>query len=135
MIVKVRHAMKPNPTVVDVETTVTEAVQMMIKNGQDAIFVVEEDAIKGIVDLKNLLRYTYTEGFRPNQIPINEIMNEEIVLTRPNTSLEDALTIMTELKQDTLPVVDKDLIGSINIYDLLKLQPQTKPIETRPYLA
>ena len=135
MILKVRHAMKQNPTVADIETTVTDAVHMMIQSGQDSIFVCEGDDIKGIVDLKNVLRYTYTEGFRPNQTPVSEITNCDIILARPNTSLEDALTIMTELKQTTLPVVDDKLVGFINIHDLLKTQPQTKPLETSPYLS
>jgi CBS domain-containing protein len=135
MILKVRHAMKTNPTIVDMDTTVTEAAHMMIQSGQDAIFVVDGKEIKGIVDLKNVVRYTYTEGFRPSQTPVSEITNEEIILARPNTSLEDALTIMTEFKQDTLPVVDRELVGSINIHDLLKAQPQTKPLETSPHLA
>jgi len=135
MILKVRHAMKNNPTIVDMDTTVTEAARKMIQSGHDAIFVVEGKEIKGIVDLKNVVRYTYTEGFRPNQTPVSEITNDEIILARPSTSLEDALTIMTELKQDTLPVVDKELVGSINIYDLLRAQPQTKPLKTSPHLA
>ncbi len=135
MILRVRHAMKPNPTIVDMDTTVTEAAHMMIQSGHDAIFVVEGKDIKGIVDLKNVVRYTYTEGFRPSQTPVSEITNEEIILARPNTSLEDALTIMTEFKQDTLPVVDRELVGSINIHDLLRAQPQTKPLETSPHLA
>ena len=135
MILKVRHAMKTNPIIVDMDTTVTDAAHMMIQRGLDAIFVVEGKEIKGIVDLKTVLRYTYTEGFRPSQTPVSEITNEEIILARPNTSLEDALTIMTELKQDTLPVVDNELVGSINIHDLLKTQPQTKPLEASPHLA
>ena len=130
MILKVRHAMKPNPTVADTETTVTEAVHRMIQSGTDAIFVLDGNDILGIVDLRCVLRYTYTEGFRPDQTPVSEITNGDIILARPNTSLEDALTIMNELKQTTLPVVDDKLVGSINIHDLLKTQPQTKPLET-----
>lgn len=131
MILKVRHAMKPNPATVDAEATVTESAHIMVQSGEDLLIVLEDEKIKGIVDLRCLLRYTYTQGFRPNQIPISEIADCEMVLARPNTSLEDALTIMTERKQDTLPVVDDELVGTINIHDLLKAQPQTKPLERR----
>ena len=135
MILKVRHAMRDDPTIADLETTVTEAVHKMIQSGTDSIFVMKGKEILGMVDLRCVLRYTYTEGFRPNQTPISEITNCDIILARPNTSLEDALTIMTELKQETLPVVDDELVGSINIHDLLKKQPQTKPLETSPHLS
>ncbi len=129
MILRVRHAMNTAPTVVQAEITVTEAATRLIQTGQDTVIVLDGDKIKGTVDMKNILRYTYTQGFRPHQTPISEIANSEIILARPNTSLEDALTIMTELKQDTLPVVDGALVGSINIHDLLKTQPKTKPLQ------
>ena len=135
MILKVKHAMRSDPTIVDKDITVAEAAHRLIQSGHDTIFVVDRKEIKGVVNLKNVVRYTYTEGFRPSQTPVSEITNEEIILARPNTSLEDVLTIMTELKQGTLPVVDEELVGSINIYDLLRAQPQTKPLETSPYLA
>jgi CBS domain-containing protein len=135
MILKVRHAMKPNPAVVDSETMVTDAACKMIQAGQDTLIVQDGDNIRGTVDLRNLVRYTYTQGFRPHQTPISEITNCDIILARPNTSLEDCLTIMTELKQDTLPVVDGKLVGSINIHDLLKAQPQTKPHVVMPEIA
>jgi CBS domain-containing protein len=127
--------MKSDPQVVDCETTVTDAAYRMIQTGQDTVIVVEGDTIKGTVDLRNLLRYTYTQGFRPHQTPIGEITNKDIILARPNTSLEDCLTIMTELKQSTLPVVDGELVGSINIHDLLKAQPKTKPHLALPEIA
>ena len=129
MIIKVRLAMKTHPTTVDADVSVSEAARKMIQSSADTLIVLENNMIKGTVDLRNVLRYTYTQGFRPNQTPVSEITKSNIVFVRPNTSLEDALTIMIEMKQDTLPVVDNELVGSINIYDLLKAQPQTKPLE------
>ncbi len=135
MILKVRHAMKDKPPVVDAETSVTKAVRSMIQSGHEAIIVLDGDEIKGTVDLQNVLRYTYTEGFRPNQIPIGEITNPNVILARPNTSLEDALTIMTETDQYTLPVVDKELVGTVNMRDILKTQPQTRAAKTKPQIV
>jgi CBS domain-containing protein len=135
MILQVRHAMQTNPFTVDAENTVTETAHRMIQTGQDTIIVLNEKKIKGTVDLRNVLRYTYTQGFRPNQTPVGEITNSDIIFARPTTSLEDALTIMTETKQYTLAVVDDDLVGSITIHDLLKAQPQTKPLAVSPHLA
>jgi CBS domain-containing protein len=89
--------------------------------------VLDKKKIKGIIDSHKIFRYTYTEGFRPNQTPVGEIANSGIVLARPNTSLEDALALMIELKQETLPVVNSKPVGTINIYELLKFQLKTKP--------
>lgn len=127
MILKVRHAMRHEPLTIDAETPVSETAQVLIQAGLDTLIVVDRDNILGTINLRSVLRYTYTEGFRPNQTPISEITNSNVIFVRPNTSLEDALTIMTETNQDTLPVVDGELVGTINITDLLKTQPQTRP--------
>jgi CBS domain-containing protein len=127
--------MQTQPPTVDAEETVTETALRMIQSGQDTMIVLDENHIKGTVDLRNVLRYTYTQGFRPNQTPVGEITNSNTIFARPTTSLEDALTIMTETRQYTLAVVDDDLVGSITIYDLLKAQPHTKPLETSPHMA
>jgi CBS domain-containing protein len=135
MILQVRHVMHTDPPTVSGELTVTETAHRMIQSGQDTLIVLEENGIKGTVDLRNILRYTYTQGFRPNQTPVSEITNSNTVLARPTTSLEDAITIMTETKQYTLAVVDDELVGCINICDILKAKPDIKPLETSPYLS
>jgi CBS domain-containing protein len=119
--------MKKYPVVVDAEISVTEAAHKMIQTGQKLMIVLDNNNIKGIIDSCKILRYTYAEGFRPSQTPVGEIANKEIVLARSNTTLEDALSLMVELKQETLPVVDAKPVGSINIYDLLNFQLKTKP--------
>jgi len=129
MILQVRHAMQTKPYTIDSEETVTETAYRMIQIGTDTLVVLYENEIKGTIDQRDVLRYTYTQGFRPNQTPVSEITNSDVVFARPTTSLEDALTIMTETKQYTLAVVDRELVGTINIFDLLKVQPQTKPLE------
>ena len=135
MILQVRHAMHTQPYTVDAEITVAEAAHRMIQTGQDTLIVTEGNNIKGTVDLRSVLRYTYTHGFRPAQTPVGEITNSDTVLARPTTSLEDAITIMTEMKQYTLAVVDDELVGSITICDVLKAKPNIKPLETSPHIS
>ena len=135
MILLVRHAMQTNPYTIDAETTVTETAQKMIQTGQDTLIVTDKETIKGTVDLRSVLQYTYTEGFRPNQTPVSEITNQDTILARPTTSIEDAITIMTETKQLTLAVVDDGLVGSINICDILKIKPDIKPLEASSHMA
>jgi CBS domain-containing protein len=114
--------MRSDPVFIDSEVSVTEAIQIMVQTGQDVLIVSDGDQIMGIVDPRVILRYTYTEGFRPNQTPVSEITNSEIIFARSNTNIEDVLAIMIEERQDTLPVVDAELVGYINIFDILKTQ-------------
>jgi CBS domain-containing protein len=117
--------MRLNPPIIDSEKNVKEAALKLIQTGYDTIIVMKKDEITGVVTLKKILQYTYTHGFRPKQVPISEISESDVLLVRPSTSLEEALTIMIETKQNTLPVVNSELLGTINIHDLLKTQPKT----------
>ena len=89
MIFKVRHVMKSDPIIVDAEASVAEAAYIMVQTGQDILIVSDGAQIMGIVDPRVILRYTYTEGFRPNQTPVSEITKSEIVFARSNSKLED----------------------------------------------
>jgi CBS domain-containing protein len=121
--------MKLNPPTIDSEKTVIEAAQKMIHTGYDTVIVTSKNEINGVVTIQKLLKYTYTKGFRPKQVPISEIVDTDILLVRPSTSLEETLTIMVETGHNTIPVVNNELLGTINIHDLLKTQPQTKTIK------
>lgn len=134
MILKVRHAMV-KPVTVDAEETVLEAARRMIQENQRYLVVLQGNELRGVVDLYKVFRYTYSPGFRPQQTPIGELVDENIVLARPETSLEDALTIMVESNCDALPVVDEGLVGVVDIYGVLKAQPKARPKEKSVYMA
>jgi CBS domain-containing protein len=118
--------MKGHPYMVSHEATVTEAAQMMIAAGIDTIIVTKNGEILGSVTVNDILRYTYTPGFNPKKTSIESITDEEIMLARPNTTLSDVRTLLTESKGYTLPVVDKELVGYITIRDLLTVQPDQR---------
>ncbi len=126
MILQVRHAMKGHPFTVPHEATVTDAARMMITAGIDTVIVTKKDEILGAVTVNDILRYTFTAGFNPDKTSVETITNEDIMLARPTTSLNDVRTILTESNVYTLPVVDKELVGYITLRDLLTVQPKQK---------
>jgi len=124
MILQVRHAMKGHPYTVPHDAKVTEAVTMMITAGIGTIIVTKDGEILGAVTVNDILRNTYKPGFNPDEEPIGSITDEDIMLARPTTSLSDVRAILTESNADTLPVVDRELVGYITIRDLLTVQPE-----------
>ena len=126
MILQVRHVMKTHPFTVPHIVTVTKTAKTMIKAGIDAIVVTKNDELFGVVTTTDILRYTYTSGFNPAKTNIEAISQENIMLVRPTTSLDDVRTILTETEVNTLPVVDKELVGYITLRDILKVQPEKK---------
>ena len=126
MILQVRHAMKGHPFTIPHDATVTETAQTMITAGIDTIVVTKRDEILGVVTSTDILRYTYTSGFNPAKTNVEAITEEDIMLARPTTSLDDVRNILTETEMNTLPVVDKELVGYITIRDLIRVQPEKK---------
>jgi len=131
MSLQVRHAMKGHPYTVPYSATVTETAWMMITAGLDTIIVTKNEEILGAVTVNEILRHTYTPGFNPEEARIERIMIEDIMLARPNTSLNDVRALLTESDVYTLPVVDKELVGYITLRDLLTVQPEQMAQEVR----
>ena len=124
MILQVRHAMKGHPFTIPYDASVTETARTMITAGIETIVVTKNNDILGSVTTNDILRYTYTPDFNPAKTSIETITNEDIMLARPRTSLDDIRNIMTESNVNTLPVVDKELVGYITLRDLVKVQPE-----------
>lgn len=124
MILQVRHAMKVHPFTVPHDATVTETARTMITAGIDTIVVTKSEEILGVVTNNDILRYTYTQGFNPAKTSVEGITNEDIMLARPNTGLGDIRKIFTETGINTLPVVDKELVGYITLRDLVEVAPE-----------
>ena len=58
-----------------------------------------------------------------SQVPVSEVMVDDVVTVTDGTSLEDAINLMLTRKLGCLPVVDNDgeLVGIVTEADFLKL--------------
>ena len=124
MNLQVRHAMKEHPFTISHDASVTETARTMILTGIDTIVVTKKNEILGSVTSNDILRYTYTPDFNPEKTSIESITNEDIKLARPTTTLHDVRSILMETGMNTLPVVDKELVGYITLRDLIRVQPK-----------
>jgi CBS domain-containing protein len=116
--------MKEHPFTISHDATVTETARTMITAGIETIVVTKKNEILGSVTSNDILRYTFTPDFNPEKTSIESIANEDIMLARPTTSLDDVRNIMTESNAYSIPVVDKELVGYITIRDLIRVQPE-----------
>lgn len=125
-MLQVRHAMKTHPFTIPHDASVTETARTMITAGLDTIVVTKKEELLGTVTSNDILRYTYTPDFNPAKTTVESITNEDIMLARPNTALADVRSIFTESGINTIPVVDKELVGYITLRDLITVQPEQK---------
>jgi CBS domain-containing protein len=101
--------------------TVFEAVKQMVELNTGCLLVTEEEEIRGIVTERDYLRGIVLTGRTSRETQVREIMTSRIVVVQPDTSVEEAMAIMTDRRIRHLPVVDKGkLAGLVSIGDLVK---------------
>jgi CBS domain-containing protein len=101
--------------------TVFEAVKQMVELNTGCLLVTEEEEIRGIVTERDYLRGIVLAGRTSRATYVREIMTSRIVVVQPDTSVEEAMAIMTDRRIRHLPVVDKGkLAGLVSIGDLVK---------------
>ncbi len=107
---KVKDLMKTDIVVVSPQTKIFEVAKEIINNNADECIVVEEDVIKGIVTLRDLVMATANKSIDG---PVFEIMTSQVIVVNENENLIDALKIMRERNIGRLPVVDdrNNLVG------------------------
>ncbi len=102
-------------------TSVFECSQKMKEHHVGALLVIEDQKILGIISERDILYKIVALGHDPKEIPVNAIMTRELVTVLPNTTVGQAMQMVTENRIRHLPVVlNGELIGIISIGDLTR---------------
>ncbi|NEU08897.1 CBS domain-containing protein [Flavihumibacter sp. R14] len=121
---KVRNILqsKNNSTFsVNPDSTVFEALELMVEKNVGALLVMEQENFIGIFTERDYARKVILKGKASKETPIREIMTEDPITVSPDNSIEDCMRLMTNKFIRHLPVVDNGkLIGIISIGDVVK---------------
>jgi CBS domain-containing protein len=137
---KVRDLMNYPILSVGIETTVFEAIQMMVRENKGSVLVVEGGLLKhvvGIVTTRGMFKQVFAKGIDPRDVMIWEIMTPAPLVTiGPNASTRRAADMMLEHHIRRLPVVECGaLVGIITSKDLLRCvggsEPEDGPVGER----
>jgi len=110
--------------------TVFEAVKRMVEHNAGCLLVTEGEKIHGIITERDYLRGIALAGRTSKTTQVQEIMTSRIVVVHPDTSVEEAMAIMTDRRFRHLPVVDSGkLVGIVSIGDLVKQISQDRKFE------
>lgn len=108
-------------TTVGPEADVIDAIKTMAKMNIGSILVVERGKVVGIISDKDFSNKVIMEDRLNESISAKEVMSTPVVAIKPDQSIEDAMSIMTEKRVRHLPVMDDDqLVGLVSIGDLVK---------------
>jgi CBS domain-containing protein len=103
------------------EATVFEAIELMAQKNVGALPVVDNGRLTGIISERDYTRKVILKGKSSKEIPVKEIMTDEVLTVETSVGVTESMRIVTERRVRHLPVMDKNkLVGILSIGDLLK---------------
>lgn len=109
-VLQTKEAPRENPEVLttDPSATVYECIARMVDRDVGSIVVMEEGDIAGIFTERDYMRNIALKGRTSKETPVREVMTDAVATVRAETTLQECLERMSELKCRHLPVVDAD---------------------------
>jgi CBS domain-containing protein len=107
------------------DATVFEAVKAMVDANVGAILVTGSDPneIQGIFTERDYLRRIAVEGRTSRETLVRDVMTSPVLVVSPETTIEEAMALMTDKRIRHAPVVDGErLAGMVSIGDLVRQQ-------------
>jgi CBS domain-containing protein len=122
----VKDVMNKKTITVEPETSVREAIRMMIDNHIGSVVVVKNNRTVGIMTERDVLIELATNRDRDiDQLKVVDIMTRWIVTVKPDDTVEKAIDLMIKNKIKKLPVVNNEkLVGVITSSDIAVLEPK-----------
>ena len=103
------------------KATVYEALEKMSQYEIGALVIMENKKVVGILSERDYARKIILQGKTSKETLVREIMSSELFSVAPDTSVEDAMVLMTGKHVRHLPVFDKTkFVGIISIGDVVK---------------
>jgi CBS domain-containing protein len=114
---------------IDGESSVFEAVQLMVENNVGSLLVTEGGEVAGIVTERDYLRRVTLEG-RTEEAPVREIMSAPLVVATLETTVDECMAMMTDRRIRHIPVVEGEkVVGLVSIGDLVKFKSKLQSFE------
>jgi CBS domain-containing protein len=114
---------------IDGDSSVLEAVQLMVENNVGSLLVTEGGEVAGIVTERDYLRRVTLEG-RTEESPVREIMSSPLVVAMLETTVDECMALMTDRRLRHVPVVDGEkVVGLVSIGDLVKFKSKLQSFE------
>jgi len=102
------------------DATVYDAVALMAAKNVAAVLVISNGSLVGIISARDYGRKVILEGKSSKDVRVREIMTTSLITITPETTVLDAMTLMTRHHIRHLPVLkDGKLDGLVSMGDLM----------------
>jgi CBS domain-containing protein len=114
------------------DTSVTESVRRMHSENIGALLVIEGDKLTGIFTERDAITKVLAAGVDPNSTKISAVMTEDPFCIDPSTTIEEAMSIVTNRRIRHLPILHNgELVGIVSSGDLTHWLVQDREGEIR----
>ena len=101
------------------DISVTECVQKMNELDIGAMLVMEDERLVGIFTERDAITKVLGAGLEPSYTKVSAVMSHNPICVSPSTTLDEAMTIVSNQRIRHLPVVrDDKVLGMISSGDL-----------------
>lgn len=105
--------------VVSPSRTILEAVKTMQEKRVGALVVMDEGKPVGVFTERDVLNRVVSSEINLAEASVSEVMTQNLVVVNPDTTVQQAMAIVTEKRCRHLPVMDGDeLVGIVSSGDL-----------------
>ncbi len=95
--------------------------EILTKFGIGALLVMEGETLQGIISERDLINKLINKKLDPNTVKVSELMTRNVLTVTPETTVQQAMEIMTEKRFRHLPVLENNkLVGIISIGDITR---------------
>ena len=117
---------------IEASATVFDALVKVVEANVGSILVTDGGEVVGIMTERDYLRKIAVLGRTSHDTLVREIMSSPLVYVTPETTIEEAMAIMTDRRIRHLPVAEKDdIVGIVSIGDLVKFQSERQSFEIK----
>jgi CBS domain-containing protein len=103
------------------DQTVYEALQEMADKEIGSLLVMSGEKLLGILSERDYARHVVLEGKSSKETLVRELMVTPVIFVTTSHTVDDCMTIMTNLRVRHLPVMeDERVVGLVSIGDLVK---------------
>lgn len=102
------------------ETSVIKALEIMRDKNYGSVVITQDGEFKGIMTERDYSRKVILQGKNSTDTKVNDIMGTEFPRISPDTSIDECMNLMTDLKIRYIPVFEENkLAGIVSMTDLV----------------